>query len=214
MLQILILLQAIFGTAYINHLLSTYGYLGLFGTMVMEGASAPIPSEVIVPIAGYLAAKGIFNFYIAALAILAGNMVGVVIDYAIGYVVGKDVVYKHLRLFHIKKAKVDAFDIWFNRNGGFAVFVSRMIPLLRGLISFPAGFARMPFKKFFIYSLAGSAIWDILLMLFGYYLLSSNNLYLAMSSVALLALILYAVYRIAVKKQEKHNHGPPLRDKQ
>ena len=141
MLQILLLLQTIFSTAYINSLLSTYGYLGLFGMMALEGASLPIPSEVIVPIAGYLAAKGVFNFYIAALAILAGNMVGVVIDYVIGYFIGKDVVYKHLHLFHINKEKIDAFDSWFNRNGGFAVFVSRMIPVLRGLISFPAGFA-------------------------------------------------------------------------
>jgi membrane protein DedA with SNARE-associated domain len=203
MLQILLLLQTIFSTAYINSLLSTYGYLGLFGMMALEGASLPIPSEVIVPIAGYLAAKGVFNFYIAALAILAGNMVGVVIDYVIGYFIGKDVVYKHLHLFHINKEKIDAFDSWFNRNGGFAVFVSRMIPVLRGLISFPAGFARMPFKKFFLYSLVGSAIWDILLMLFGYYLLSSNNLYIAMSAVAFLALILYIIYRIAVKKTRK-----------
>ena len=78
-----------------------------------------------------------------------------------------------------------------------------MIPVLRGLISFPAGFARMPFKKFFLYSLVGSAIWDIVLMLFGYYLLSSNNLYVAMSAVALLALILYMIYRIAVNKTRK-----------
>ena len=203
MFQILMLLQTIFSTAYINSLLSTYGYLGLFGMMVLEGASLPIPSEVIAPIAGYLAAKGVFNFYIAALAILAGNMVGVVIDYIIGYFIGKDVVYKHLHLFHISKEQIDAFDSWFNRNGGFAVFVSRMIPVLRGLISFPAGFARMPFKKFFLYSLVGSAIWDILLMLFGYYLLSSNNLYIAMSAVAFLALILYIIYRIAVKKTRK-----------
>ncbi len=203
MFQILMLLQTIFSTAYINSLLSTYGYLGLFGMMALEGASLPIPSEVIVPIAGYLAAKGVFNFYIAALAILAGNMIGVVIDYVIGYFIGKDVVYKHLHLFHIHKEQIDAFDSWFNRNGGFAVFVSRMIPVLRGLISFPAGFARMPFKKFFLYSLVGSAIWDIVLMLFGYYLLSSNNLYIAMSAVALLALILYMIYRIAVNKTRK-----------
>ena len=203
MFQILMLLQTIFSNAYINSLLSTYGYLGLFGMMTLEGASLPIPSEVIAPIAGYLAAKGVFNFYIAALAILAGNMVGVVIDYVIGYFIGKDVVYKHLHLFHIRKEQIDAFDSWFNRNGGFAVFVSRMIPVLRGLISFPAGFARMPFKKFFLYSLVGSAIWDIVLMLFGFYLLSSNNLYIAMSAIALLALILYVIYRIAVNKTRK-----------
>ena len=203
MFQILMLLQTIFSNAYINSLLSTYGYLGLFGMMALEGASLPIPSEVIAPIAGYLAAKGVFNFYIAALAILAGNMVGVVIDYVIGYFIGKDVVYKHLHLFHIRKEQIDAFDVWFNRNGGFAVFISRMIPVLRGLISFPAGFARMPFKKFFLYSLVGSAIWDIVLMLFGFYLLSSNNLYIAMSAIALLALILYVIYRIAVNKTRK-----------
>ena len=203
MFQTIVLIQTIFSTAYINGLLASYGYFGLFWMMVLEGASLPIPSEIIAPIAGYLAAKGTFNFYIAAMAILAGNMVGVVIDYVIGYVVGKDVVYKHLHLFHIKKENIDAFDDWFNRNGGFAVFVSRMIPVLRGLISFPAGFARMPFKKFFIYSLIGSAIWDIVLMLFGYYLLSSSNLYIAMSSIALLLLLFYIIYKTAIKKTRK-----------
>ena len=85
MFQILMLLQTIFSNAYINSLLSTYGYLGLFGMMTLEGASLPIPSEVIAPIAGYLAAKGVFNFYIAALAKPAGKLIsplrtGIILD--------------------------------------------------------------------------------------------------------------------------------------
>ncbi len=200
MLQIITILQIAFNYASVYALISTYGYLGLFGLMALEGASLPIPSEIIAPAAGYLAAKGVFNFYIAAIAILAGNMLGASIDYAIGYFIGKDLVYKHLSLFHIKKSRLDAFDRWFDINGGMAVFVSRMVPVVRGLISFPAGFARMDFKKFFAYSLIGSAIWDIVLMLFGYYLLSSKNLYIAMTSAAVLIIVLYAIYKIVLRK--------------
>lgn len=203
MLPLPVLLQLFFNATSIQAFISTYGYAGLFGLMALEGASFPVPSEVVAPVAGYLAAKGALDFYLAALAILAGNMLGAAADYAIGYFLGKDVVYRHLALFHIKKSSLDSFDEWFARNGSAAVFASRMIPVLRGLISFPAGFAEMNFGKFMAFSLIGSAIWDVALMLFGYYLLSSQNLYLVMASIAALIIVFYIIYKKIPKKSKK-----------
>ena len=88
-------------------------------------------------------------------------MIGSVIDYAIGYYLGKEVVYKHLQLFHVKKHDLDNFDAWFAKNGIAAVFFTRFIPILRTVINFPAGFAKMNLKKFLSYTFAGVLIWDI-----------------------------------------------------
>lgn len=185
-------------------LLSSQGYLGLIILMTLEGASLPIPSEVVIPVAGYLAAKGILNPYFAFIAILIGNTFGMAIDYAIGYFIGKEVVYKHLQFFRIKKKTLDSFDAWFARNGSFAVFVSRMIPEVRALMSFPAGFAKMPLKKFFFWSILGSAIWDVLLMAFGYYLLSANSAIIISFALAVFIIALYIVYRVFMKSVRKN----------
>ena len=187
----------------IQGLVTNYGYLAIFALMVLESASLPIPSEVILPLSGYLAAKGSLNFYPAFAAAMLGAIVGLSIDYAIGYYIGKDIIYKHLQLFRIKKKSLDEFDAWFDRNGIAAVFLSRLIPEVRALMSFPAGFAKMPLKEFFTYSIAGAAIWNLVLMLFGFYLLSAHSAIVVMASIGVFAIALYAVYKIAMKRMKK-----------
>ncbi|MDE1859681.1 MAG: VTT domain-containing protein [Candidatus Micrarchaeota archaeon] len=109
-------------------------------------------------------------------------------------------VYKNLKLLRIKKEDVERFDEWFKRNGPFAIFIARLIPLVRGLISFPAGFARMDLKKFYLYSLAGSLIWNVALIEFGYYALSVNSFDITATLFALLAIALYVIYKVALRK--------------
>ncbi len=181
--------------AWILSLIHTYGYLGIVVLMILEGASLPIPSEVIAPAAGFLSARGVFSFPVAFIAVLLGNTVGIAIDYTIGYYIGKKVVYNNLHRFRIKKSTLKAFDAWFNRNGAFAVFISRLIPEVRGLMSFPAGFAKMPLKKFFFWSILGSAIWDIVLMLFGYYVVSTSSVAIEVGALAIFIVILYFIYK-------------------
>ena len=190
-------------TSIISGLVKEYGYIGLFALMVLESASLPVPSEVVLPVAGLLVAKNLMNAYVALAAALAGGMVGIAIDYYIAYFLGKEVVYKHLGLFHIDRKRLDDFDRWFEKNGPFAVFIMRLLPVLRGLVSFPAGFAGMSKKKFFAYSLVGSVIWDVVLMEFGYYALSISNSYRILAYIAGLGILLYAIYAIAMKKIRK-----------
>ncbi len=189
--------------------LTKYGYAAIVVLMVLESASLPIPSEVVLPLIGKYVASGLLNPYLAFACTMIGTAIGISVDYAIAYYFGKDVVYKHLHAFHVKKETVDAFDAWFDSNGAFAVFVSRLLPIVRGLISLPAGFARMPLKKFFLYSLVASAIWNAALMYFGYALLSTNNVDILFAAVAVLAIVLYAIYYLAVGRIRKASHKKP-----
>lgn len=188
-------------TSVITSIMQQYGYFGIFGLMLLEGASLPIPSEVVIPLAGYFAAQGALNLPLAFIAVLAGSVAGLLIDYYIGYFLGKGVVYKHLKFFHVKQKTLDSFDAWFNRNAVAAVFITRFIPEIRALMSFPAGFARMPMKKFLAYSVAGNIIWDSVLILFGYYLYGQqNNLVVIFGAIGLFALVLYMIFRYTMKK--------------
>ncbi|MCL4373375.1 MAG: DedA family protein [Candidatus Marsarchaeota archaeon] len=188
--------------ATISLLVKHYGYAAIFVLMLLEGSSIPVPSEVVLPLVGLFAKEGLLKLYLGVIAALLGSIAGLAIDYYIGYFIGKDIVYKHLKRFHIKQESLDAFDKWFERNGLAAVFLSRLIPALRTLMSFPAGFAKMPPRKFFAYSIAGSLIWDVVLALYGYYALSTSNAVLLMTSIGLFALVLYAIYYIAKKRMK------------
>ncbi len=192
----------IFSLTYsaISSFISSYGYIAIFVLMLLEAASMPVPSEVILPLTGYFASKGVISLYIALPLVYLSSFAGMAINYYIAYFLGKDVVYKHLGLFRIKKEDVEAFEKWFNENGPFVVFISRLLPVVRGLINFPAGFALMDKKKFYVYSMAGSIIWDTLLVLFGYYALSANSLATVLAYIAILGLVLYSIYKISMNK--------------
>ncbi len=187
----------------ISAFIKSYGYAAVFILMGLESSSLPVPSEVVLPLVGYFAAKGVLSFYLALVAAMLGSIVGSLIDYAIGYYIGKDIVYRHLKFFHIKKESLDNFDAWFEKNGIAAIFLSRLVPVVRTFINFPAGFAKMSFKKFIIYSTAGMLIWDVVLMVFGFYLLSANSAVVVLASVGVFAIALYAIYRLAMKKMRK-----------
>jgi membrane protein DedA with SNARE-associated domain len=179
----------------VTALISQYGYLAIFVLMVLEAAAFPIPSEVVLPAVGYLVAKGVVNPIIGFSAVIAGGIIGMTVDYYIAYFLGKDVVYKHLSFFHIKKEQLQNFDTWFASHGPFAVFVTRLVPLVRALINFPAGFAEMPIGRFLLFSISGTIIWDILLIAFGYYALAVNSVDIVAVSLAAFVLVLYVIYR-------------------
>jgi membrane protein DedA with SNARE-associated domain len=189
----------------ISMFIKSYGYTAIFVLMALEASSIPVPSEVVLPIAGVFAATGQLNFAIALVVSIVGSVFGSLVDYAIGYYIGKDVVYKHLALFHVKKETLDGFDMWFKRNGNAAVFLTRLVPIVRTFINFPAGFAKMSLKRFLAYSVIGMLIWDTVLMGFGFYLqkTAANNIVIAMAAVGVFAILLYVVYRLAMKRMKR-----------
>ncbi len=195
------------GTFNIHALIAAHGYLAIIALMSLESASLPIPSEIVLPVIGYYVYTGTLNIYLAILSTLVGTAIGITADYFIAYFLGKDLVYKHAEKFHIKKESLDHFDKWFNNNISFTVFIGRLLPVVRGLISFPAGFAQMDLKVFYSYSLAGSLIWNVALIEFGYYTLgaSSTNLILTIGICGLFLQMLYLFYKTSFNKIKEDN---------
>ena len=139
--------------------------------IALENLFPPLPSEVILPMAGLAAARGSFTLFEALFWTTAGSVVGAFALYGIGAVLGLDrlrALVKRLPLLHVDD--VDRTVAWFGRHGGKAVFFGRMLPIFRSLISIPAGVVRMPLWRFGLLTLAGSLLWNSVFVLSGYLL--------------------------------------------
>ena len=135
------------------------GYGGVVLLMAVESACIPLPSEVIMPFAGYLVFKGTFTLWGAALAGAAGCVLGSLLAYFIGAYGGRALVYKYGRYVLISHRDLAWADRWFARHGGITVFIGRLLPVVRTFIALPAGISRMPLLRFVVYTFAGSLIW-------------------------------------------------------
>lgn len=147
------------------HMITDYiaqtGYAGIVIGMALESACIPVPSELIFGFAGYLVYLGRLDFTLSVVAGVAGGLIGSVIAYAIGFYGGKPFVGKYGRYVLLSQKHVDMAQKWFDRYGLKAVFFSRLLPVVRTFISLPAGFARVNFAKFIIYTLLGSIPWTV-----------------------------------------------------
>lgn len=188
--------------------IDSWGYGGVFLLMLLEHVFPPIPSELIMPLAGYLSAKGDMDLWLTLLAGTAGSVAGTAVWYyaarAIGEVRLKRFASRYGRILTLSPSDIDTAHRWFTRYGSYAVFFGRMIPAIRTLISVPAGFARMPFGKFLLLTTIGSAIWTALLTLAGYVLESQYERvegYIdPISKLVLVVLIVVYVYRVITWK--------------
>jgi len=147
--------------------ISSTGYLGVVALMAIESACIPLPSEIIMPFAGYLAYTGHFSLFWAATAGAIGCNVGSVIAYEIGCYGGRPLVEKYGGYVWISRHDLDLADRFFLRFGAAAVFIARLLPVVRTFIALPAGIARMPRVRFHIYTFAGSWPWCFLLAWIG-----------------------------------------------
>lgn len=150
------------------HLIDAYGYLAIFVLMVAESACIPIPSEVTMAFGGALAATGHLNLVAVILVGTVGNLIGSYIAWAVGWVGGHPAVRRFGRLVWLSEADLDRAQAWFDHKGQAAVFVSRLLPVVRTFISLPAGAARMAPGRFGIYTAAGSLPWSAALAIGGY----------------------------------------------
>lgn len=139
--------------------ISTGGYLGIMLLMAIESACIPLPSEIIMPFAGYLVSTGQFNLYLAATAGALGCNLGSIVAYEIGKRGGRPVAERWGKYLLIGPGELDAADRFFARYGSAAVLIGRLLPVIRTFIAFPAGVARMPLVPFHIYTFVGSWPW-------------------------------------------------------
>ncbi|SHN48109.1 DedA family protein [Cryptosporangium aurantiacum] len=152
-------------------LMETLGGPGAGVAIAAENLFPPIPSEVILPLAGFAASRGELSLASALIWTTIGSLVGALALYGLGAAFGRDRLRAVVdRLPLVKLADVDRAEAWFARHGAKAVFFGRMIPIFRSLISIPAGVERMPLSRFLLYTTAGSAIWNTVFVLAGYQL--------------------------------------------
>ena len=156
--------------------MSQGGYLGVAFLMFIENVFPPIPSEVVMPLAGFLAARGQFMLPIVILVGTFGSVLGATFWYWVGFRIGpvrlRNFAERHGRWLTMSASDVDAATLWFQRHGGLAVLIGRFLPGVRTLISVPAGVARMPLGRFLVYTTLGSLVWIGGLAALGYVLQS------------------------------------------
>jgi membrane protein DedA with SNARE-associated domain len=135
------------------------GYSGIVLLMAIESACIPLPSELIMPFAGFLASQGRFNLFWAATAGAIGCNLGSVLAYEIGYYGGRPLVERYGSYILMSRHDVELADRFFKRFGGAAIFIGRLLPVVRTFIALPAGIARMPRIPFHVYTFLGSWPW-------------------------------------------------------
>jgi membrane protein DedA with SNARE-associated domain len=151
------------------NLVEKSGYAGVFGLMIIASAAVPIPSEVILPVAGYLVSIGQLNFWLVVALAAVGSVIGTLIAYSIGYFLGRGAILRYGRYIRMNEGHLKTAENWFAKYGNVTVLFCQFVPLVRTLVPFPAGIAEMKLWKFVGFSLIGILIWDTVLVYIGYY---------------------------------------------
>ncbi len=186
----------------------SFGYSGIFVLMLLESSSLPIPSEVILPFAGYLVSTGQLSFWITLTLSTIAGIAGSIVDYYIG-LKGVESLTKNKVLGKVilSTNQLEVAEKWFLKNGSSMIFISRLIPGFRTTFSFPAGATRMPLKKFIAFTTAGCLVWNAILIYLGWYLgknwpeVAGVSRYLILGSVSAV-LVVVAVYLVRRKRMK------------
>ena len=198
---------------FIKDIISSFGYFGIACGMLIESACIPLPSEMVLPLAGFMVADGQINLWLANAAVAAGSLLGSTIAYIVGYYGGRPFILNYGKYFFVSEEHFYKAERTFNKYGPAAVFFGRLLPVIRTFISLPAGIARMDFRKFILYSLAGMLPWNFILIFLGFKLGSNYETivrpifkrfeYVVIAAIVLI--ILFFVFKgILGRKKEKH----------
>ena len=158
--------------AWIIEIMNQFGYLGIFLLIAIENIFPPIPSEVILLFGGFMATYTNMHIVGIIIASTLGSLVGAYVLYFIGKIFNKERLKKIVRgkigkVLRLKEKDIDMADEWFDKKGNKTVFFCRFIPIVRSLISIPAGMSEMPLVKFTLYTVVGSLIWNTVLSIAG-----------------------------------------------
>lgn len=151
-----------------------WGYLGVFLMMAIESTVFPLPSEVVIPPAAYWAEQGRFHFWGIVVAATLGSWAGAAISYFVARAVGRPLIVQYGRFVFVPEKKWNLAEAWIQHYSVAGIFFARLLPVVRHLVSLPAGAARMPFGRFSVMTLAGSFTWSFVLAWFGARVLSQE----------------------------------------
>lgn len=188
-------------------LVNTMGYLGIFIMMTIESSFIPFPSEAAMIPAGILSQQGKMNFLFAFLAGTSGAWLGATINYILGYYLGgpvvKNLVAKYGKYFHIKMELYEKTEKYFQENGGKTTFFGRFIPGVRQIISIPAGIFKMNFWTFSLFTILGAGLWNIFLMIIGYFFADQEGIILLYFKEIVLVILAIAIVYFGYKYWKK-----------
>ena len=160
-------------SAFIHWLIDTVsalGYPGIVVLMAIESSVLPLPSELVMPPAGYLAAKGQMNASLATLAGALGSVIGALVNYSLAVLVGEPVLRRYGKFVLVSNASLDRAEAFFARHGEISTLIGRLVPVVRHLISIPAGMSRMRLRRFVLFTGLGAGVWCAVLVYIGWLL--------------------------------------------
>ncbi|MFF5175531.1 DedA family protein [Micromonospora sp. NPDC000089] len=158
-------------TGWVASVIDSLGAVGVALLVALESIVPPIPSEIVLALAGYLSAEGRFNVVVIVLAATVGSLVGALVLYWLGAALGEERLKRwldHIPL--VDRDDLEQADRWFERHGRWAVLIGRVVPVVRSLVSVPAGANRMPLGEFVLLTTLGSGVWNTLIVGLGYVL--------------------------------------------
>ena len=199
---------------FILHIIEQFGYFGVFFLILIENVFPPIPSEVILLFSGFFSTYTNLSVLYMIVASTLGSFLGAIILYYIGKIFNKERLKKIVngrlgKILFLKENDIDKADEWFDNKGNKSVFFCRFVPIVRSLISIPAGMSEMPMGKFKIYTICGSMIWNTVLICLGYrlgsnweYVLTILDKYQMLVIVILVIIFGYVIIKFYRKKRK------------
>ncbi len=205
---------------FIIEIMNKWGYLGTFFLIMIENIFPPIPSELILTFSGFMTIDSNMTIIGVIIVSVLGSVLGAIILYYIGKILNKEKLIKiteskYGKILRVKKEDIESADTWFNKKGNITVLFCRFIPIVRSLISIPAGMSQMNIIKFLIYTTIGSSIWNTILICIGAYAGDKKNYILNIidktSNILLYILIAISIiliiwfYKKRLTKKKKNN---------
>lgn len=199
---------------FILHIIEQFGYFGVFFLILIENVFPPIPSEVILLFSGFFSTYTNLSVLYMIVASTLGSFLGAIILYYIGKIFNKERLKKIVngrlgKILFLKENDIDKADEWFDNKGNKSVFFCRFVPIVRSLISIPAGMSEMPMGKFIIYTICGSMIWNTVLICLGFrlgsnweYVLTILDKYQMVVIVILVIIFGYVIIKFYRKKRK------------
>lgn len=203
---------------FIISMMNQFGYIGVFLLIAIENIFPPIPSEVILLFGGFMTTYSKLNIVLMIIFATLGSLIGAIVLYYVGKILNKERLKKIVsgkigKVLRLKNSDIDKADEWFDTKGNKTVFFCRFIPIVRSLISIPAGMSEMPLGKFFLYTTTGSLIWNTVLIVIGS-IVGENwqsilNIFDTYSNIVLVLLVIifvvgvYLFYHTKNKKKSK-----------
>jgi membrane protein DedA with SNARE-associated domain len=192
--------------AFILKVIGMLGYFGIFILTAMESMVLPMPTEILMPLVGYLVLQGQFRLFLALILSILGALFGSLLSYIVARYLGRAFVFRYGKYLLLEPDKVRWAEKWFHEKGDATVFIGRLIPIVKHVISLPAGFGKMDPVKFSFYTMLGAGLLNLALLILGMWLGKNWNIihsYTVYLDVVVLGFIFFAIGWYIVRRNRK-----------